>query len=344
MKNVDCLIGGQYGSEGKGVVAVALADEYSHFVRVGGPNAGHSFVHEGVLWKMQSIPCGWVNKNANLYLGPAAMVRLPQLMKEIEDIERVCPSHSVMDRLHIHPMATIIQDRHVEEEGHTEGEIHRRIGSTGEGIGAARRDRMSRQALLHKTAGDLPELSRFLNPVMPFRSGEVMLEGTQGWGLSLTHGLWPYVTSHDTGASQLLADCGYGPKSCNQIIMVFRSYPIRVAGNSGPMSKETTWEALSEKLGKEVVERTTVTKKIRRVAEWDWSLFHGAVRANTPTALVLTFADYMDPACQGATRWSELSEPVKNHVREMEGATLTPVVMIGTGFDEKKGWTYVDRR
>lgn len=39
---VDVLVGGQYGSEGKGHVAAYLAKEYDILVRVGGPNAGHT--------------------------------------------------------------------------------------------------------------------------------------------------------------------------------------------------------------------------------------------------------------------------------------------------------------
>ena len=39
---VDIIIGGQYGSEGKGQIAAHLAPDYDLLVRVGGPNAGHS--------------------------------------------------------------------------------------------------------------------------------------------------------------------------------------------------------------------------------------------------------------------------------------------------------------
>jgi adenylosuccinate synthase len=39
---VDVLVGGQYGSEGKGHVAAYLAKEYDVLIRVGGPNAGHT--------------------------------------------------------------------------------------------------------------------------------------------------------------------------------------------------------------------------------------------------------------------------------------------------------------
>ena len=45
------LVGAQWGSEGKGVIAAGLASQVSGAVRVGGPNAGHSFVHNGKLCK-----------------------------------------------------------------------------------------------------------------------------------------------------------------------------------------------------------------------------------------------------------------------------------------------------
>ena len=39
---VDVIVGGQYGSEGKGQIAAFLSNEYDLLVRVGGPNAGHT--------------------------------------------------------------------------------------------------------------------------------------------------------------------------------------------------------------------------------------------------------------------------------------------------------------
>ena len=45
---VDVIVGGQYGSEGKGHIASFLAREYALLVRVGGPNAGHKvFLEDG---------------------------------------------------------------------------------------------------------------------------------------------------------------------------------------------------------------------------------------------------------------------------------------------------------
>src|SRR6202021_1585796 len=45
---VDVIVGGQYGSEGKGHIASYLSREYAVLVRVGGPNAGHKvYVNPG---------------------------------------------------------------------------------------------------------------------------------------------------------------------------------------------------------------------------------------------------------------------------------------------------------
>ena len=42
---VDVIIGGQYGSEGKGNICAHLASDYRALMRVGGPNAGHMVAH-----------------------------------------------------------------------------------------------------------------------------------------------------------------------------------------------------------------------------------------------------------------------------------------------------------
>ena len=61
------------------------------------------------------------------------------------------------------------------------------------------------------------------------------------------------------------------------------------------MENETSWRALSKRLGRKVEEHTTVTKKVRRVAEWDDALFRQSFLLNEPTEIALTFCDYVDP-------------------------------------------------
>lgn len=58
LRLVDVLIGGQYGSEGKGNVVSHLAREYDLLVRVGGPNAGHKVYEEPEPYTFHHLPSG----------------------------------------------------------------------------------------------------------------------------------------------------------------------------------------------------------------------------------------------------------------------------------------------
>jgi adenylosuccinate synthase len=56
---VDVLIGGQWGSEGKGNIAFFISPEYDLLVRVGAPNAGHRVCsHDGAVYTHRQLPSG----------------------------------------------------------------------------------------------------------------------------------------------------------------------------------------------------------------------------------------------------------------------------------------------
>lgn len=299
------LVGGQYGSEGKGAIARHIANEYDVHVRVGSPNAGHTFYWRNEKHVMQSIPCGWINPNAMIVIGRGALINMKQLCKEIIHIQKYYPNF--LDRLYIDSKAGVLDEKFHEQEGGVNGEMHRRIGSTGEGVGPARIARLERDPEKFRLFEDVADewgLSDALTdntPEMLARwqdecGANILIEGTQGSGLSLLHSHWPYCTSIDTNAAGIIAEVGIAPSRVTDVIMVCRTYPIRVAGNSGPMKDEITWDELAKRMGKPVEpEHTTVTKKIRRIAEWDDELFKQSCILNAPTAIALTFADYIDP-------------------------------------------------
>jgi adenylosuccinate synthase len=59
---VDVVVGGGYGSEGKGNIAFQLAPEYDLLVRVGGPNAAHKvYLASGEIFTHFSLPSGTQN-------------------------------------------------------------------------------------------------------------------------------------------------------------------------------------------------------------------------------------------------------------------------------------------
>ena len=352
---VTAVVGGQYGSEGKGVVVNEIADRYSIHVRVGGPNAGHSFydrerlIHPPTLFKMQMLPCGWTNSSAHLVIGPGAVVDLDRLADEVELVSEHL-NEDVWDRVLVSGNAAVLDSRHHGLEGGVDGEMHQRIGSTGEGVGAARIARLSRDPnkitmvryAYHPRLPDhciMENTSEWLTEQI--RWGEnVLLEGTQGFGLSLIHGPWPYVTSADTTAGQLVVDSGISPLLLTDVLMVVRTYPIRVAGNSGPMYRETTWDAISAKMGKPTIERTTVTQKVRRIGEWDEYLVERAVAVNAPTHFALMFLDYLNPQDEGQGDFTRLSHESQNFIIYLENRFDTPVAFAGTGGPE---WEVIDR-
>ena len=101
------LIGAQWGSEGKGVIAHLLADHFDAAVRVGGPNAGHSLYDHERLFVARSVPCIWTNPTARLYIGAGAVVNPDVLERELEET-----GASVT----IDPVATMISEEHEHAE------------------------------------------------------------------------------------------------------------------------------------------------------------------------------------------------------------------------------------
>ena len=272
---VDVLVGGQYGSEGKGHIVSYLSREYDILVRVGGPNAGHTVYKEPKPLTFHHLPSGTVHSDANLIIGPGATIYIPELMEEINK----CQLEYI--RLAIDPNAMIISD----EDRLKEAELVKTMASTGRGGGAAAARRiLDRSPGKTKLARDFNELKPFLKPTYElledaFRlNKKILLEGTQGTALSLYHGHYPHVTSRDTTVAGCLAEAGISPSRTRKIIMVVRSYPIRVQdapeGTSGPMQNSISWKTIEERSGHEPNEiesterahfNNKASKKSRRV-------------------------------------------------------------------------------
>lgn len=336
------LVGAMYGSEGKGLVAAALANEYECHVRVGGANAGHTFYHSEQKFVARSVPIGWINPEASIFIGPGAIIDPEVLVAELQTIEEA--GYAVKERLLIDKRAVLISRSQHLAEGGVHGKAHAQIGSTGEGVGLARMSKINRDALINTDTapyacirvadeepffeslgirvGDVADrLHRHL------REGfNIFLEGTQGCGLSLTLGDWPHVTSADTNAAQLASDAGISPTDVSRSILVARTHPIRVAGRSGPLFDETSWEELG--LEPEI---TTVTKKVRRVGHWNPEQVRYSCQVNYPAALVVTFIDYLWPEAKGVVNWRALPEAALEWISAQEELIEAPIVAVGTG-------------
>ena len=351
------IVGGQFGSEGKGVVVNHIADRYDVHVRVGGPQAGHSFTHKGTgkVFKQQVVPCGWTNPNATLILGRGMLVHPDYLVDEIDEIYQVDPT--IIDRIKIDRKAGMMDDVFAHDKSSQAREVN--IGSTGEGVGAARVARIQRnpKGFCHmedcaenygtanfSLADMMVNNTPWMLDVARLRGTNILLEGTQGCGLSLIHGPWPYTTNHDTNVGQLAADIGIPPRFIDRTLLVLRTYPIRVAsppkGTSGGLKDEITWAEISKRMGRPTTEQTTVTKRSRRIGSWDEDLFQVALTLNAPTSLAIMFMDYHSPEDEGKTEFNKLSGNARRFVKYLETFSGVPVSLVGTGGD---GWKVVDR-
>jgi adenylosuccinate synthase len=349
---VDAVIGGQYGSEGKGNIAAYLAPEYGLLVRVGGPNAGHTvLLPDGEKVTYHHLPSGTHTGETHLLLGPGCVIRPGRLLDEIAEfgVEK--------GRLTIDEQAMVIEDADVAAEGDLKAEI----GSTGQGVGWATARRALREAdpkmASVRLARDVPELGPFVGQAQEvleraYAAGtKILLEGTQGTGLSLYHGPYKTVTSRDTAIGGVLSESGVAPGRLRRTVLVCRTYPIRVESpkrkSSGPMKREIDWRTVEKRAGLKAnslkeLERTSTTDRMRRVGEFEWDQLRSAALINGPTDIAITFTDYITKKNRDARRFDQLTRDTIEFIEEIEQVTGAPVTLVSTGFDKRT--PIVDRR
>lgn len=334
--SIEVVVGGQFGGEGKGKTTAYLCREYDFdaVVRCGGPNSGHTITFDDKQIVLRQIPAGVVNPNTKLFLAAGCIIDLKILLEEIK-IFKLNP-----DRLGIDNNAVIVEDEFKKEES----ELRKRIGSTSSGTGIAVSKRVLRDAKL-RLAKDVPELKEYLvstsEEILNYHinNKKVIIEGTQGMGLSVYHSpYYPFATSRDTTASAFLSEVGVSPLIVSDVIMVIRTFPIRVEGNSGPLPNEIDWDTVQKESGypHKIQEFTSVTKTLRRVARFDLGIVKKAVSLNRPTKIALMGVDYFDYNNTNAKHYDELNEITQNFIYSLEQELGVDIKFIGTGPKDKE--------
>jgi adenylosuccinate synthase len=331
---VTIVVGGQYGSEGKGKTTALLASRVQSpwLVRCGGPNSGHTVTIAGEDIILRQIPCCSEPARAHFCIAAGCVVDEPLLLRELDllGIDRA--------RVIVDPRAVLVTD----EDREKEAKELSGIASTCSGTGAALVRRMSRRNGV-QLAGDsaaiaarcrVETVATILHQIVA-TGGQVIVEGTQGFSLSLLHGPdYPFVTSRDTTAAGFAMEVGLSPRLIDEVVMVVRTFPIRVGGTSGPFANEISWEQIGMLSGapNPIPEYTSVTKRLRRVAHFDLEAVKFACGYNCPTTLALMGIDRLDYKNLHAPSWDELTSSAKEFVLNIEAATGVPVTIIGNGF------------
>lgn len=343
---VHIVVGGQYGSEAKAKAVLALAQMSPNTVavgiRCGGINAGHTVYLNGNRYVLRTIPALVAHPGARLIIAAGAMINVKLLVKEINEIEAM--GIMVKHRLFIDPNVSIIEDSYANMESALN--LGARIGSTQTGTGIATSERVLRRASLLRDLmhGESSGVNRFHECIMDTHrmidryintsQCNVFVEGTQGYGLDPFHsGHYPFCTSRSTIASAFAAEAGIPPTNITDVDMVIRTYPIRVGGNSGPIEREITWEEIRTRCGAPdpLDEITSVTKRLRRVGEFDWTMLARATDINRPTSIVIHGMDYLQWSNRGKRRISDLTEDSQKFINDVRLFTGVPVVMAFTG-------------
>lgn len=355
MNKLEVVVGAQFGSEAKGHIVQRLTERAQRegvtpqVIRVAGPNAGHTgYDVHGTPWALRQVPVAAVTDDiAVLGIGAGSEIDLPVLLDEYDRLREA--RLMVGKMLWVSGEATLIDDQDKIDEVTPNDDnglnMVGRIGSTGKGIGAARAGRLWRQPgrRLIDNAEAMNQLAKRGIAVADAefqpatKHNRTIIEGTQGYGLGLRAGFYPRCTSSDCRAGDFMAMAGIHAWEYREVEVwaVARIYPIRVAGNSGPLRNETSWEELGLP-----EERTTVTKKVRRVGYPDWDLVRRAVRANggAPTVrLAITMMDQMMPDLKGKEFFTDETIPDKVrkdaavYLRDVERETQAKVECVTTG-------------
>lgn len=311
MDRIRMVVDLQYGSTGKGLIVGKLAEDTGPdtVITAWAPNAGHTYIDQtGRKFVHTHLGNGIVSPRLKrVLLGPGSLINPDQLLAEMRECQDLVDDRGV--RVMIHPHAAIVTDRHIEEEA---GPMTK-IGSTKKGVGAAMIQRIRRNPDDLNTADQCDKLRPYVVTTASYRAAlreakDVLIEGAQGYGLSMYHGFYPYTTSRDVSTWQILADCAIPydtvAAAVVEVIGTCRTYPIRVAnrfdthgtqvGYSGPCYDDQI-EVSFEELGQKV-ELTTVTKLPRRIFTFSPKQISEAIEYNGTHQIFLNFVNYCKTA------------------------------------------------
>lgn len=306
---VHCVVDGQFGSTGKGVLAAWLAAQaiagLHHFrlcVSNAGPNSGHTFYSNGEKHVLKQLPTFAV---ASYLMGRPVDIQLSA--GALIDPEILCaeaikyPGVSIW----VHPQAAVIDnsDKTAEQSGTIAA-----VAGTRSGTGSALARKIQRDpGVVFKAIwqdqhfppnvyiGDAIDEYE----IDPF-SDRIFMEVSQGFSLGINSQFYPKVTSRECTVMQGLADARLPPQSVERTYLSMRTFPIRVGNVDGfssgdyyPDQEETTWEALGQ-----TPELTTVTQRVRRVFTFSMMQAREAIKANDPDFIFLNFMNYLDDVGQ----------------------------------------------
>jgi adenylosuccinate synthase len=142
-----CVVGAQWGDEGKGKVVDFLARSFDYTARyAGGHNAGHTVIFNNHRYVLQLIPSGILRDGKKAVIGAGTVIDPTALLAEVENLKR--SGIDVRGRLFVSDRAHLIFPYHREMDKAAESARGAAaIGTTSRGIGPAYEDKMARRGI-----------------------------------------------------------------------------------------------------------------------------------------------------------------------------------------------------
>jgi len=309
----DILIGCQHGDEAKGKIAKSLAHRYTHIVKFnGGANSGTTIIYNGkkcinhiipvgvftwndrwgkkttTLDKNYSCSTGWnidsssiTNKYPISIIGSNCVVHPQSFLSEVEELRNLGLTID-NSMLKIANNAFVVEDFHIVEDRQKDA-----IGSTKRGITFAYRDKILKTA---RRVCDVPELKEWIcDPVMELmgRNNKILFQGGQGFGLDLSFGDYPYVTSSNCISSVAMLN-GVPPHGLCDVWGAAKIYETYV-GNKNFEPDNVIFDKLRE-IGQEY---GATTGRPRKCNWLDLSFLTKSIYLNGVTHLVISKVDIL---------------------------------------------------
>jgi adenylosuccinate synthase len=362
-KPIIVVQGGQYGSEAKGAVTgwLGVNRRVDWAVRTGAVNAGHTVYYKGQPYVNQQLPVGWVNPESMLVLGPGTMIEPEILWREIAMINRTMPEANVLERLFIDYRCGLHSLEH--QLRSAEADRHHKIGATGKGCSEAIIDKIRRRgdpeyhlARDHDLIANTPLNARLFDTAGLLNSAydtdkQILLNDEIDWP---TLARW---------INDALIEHGEPARVNYTVLQKFEAIRTNIAKATGLPNNgkfqtysadqrvqfrdaisELDKQALMTMTDEEVTElrrlfeMTTVTKKLRRIGNWDPVMVKAAIAWNRPAWIAMTFCNYWFPTLWDWDGESECPDPesfgnLQTTLSEIEDTLGVPVRLCSFGPD-----------
>ncbi len=166
-----CVVGLQWGDEGKGKVVDILAENSDIVVRYsGGANAGHTVVAGDEKFALHIMPSGAIRKGKTCVIGNGVVIDPAIFMDEIDKLNK--RGISIEGRLLISENAHVVLDYHKVEDRLRENSLGKnKIGTTIRGIGPCYADKIGRSfAVRMADLRDLEALKQKLERIVDYKN------------------------------------------------------------------------------------------------------------------------------------------------------------------------------